>query len=267
MPSTDPLPIEVPIVIGLIVASFMTGITSYTWGRNYGDVSCRYVFPFSPSGQAFGIWGVLWALTAVSTTLQFVVYANGGDVFAAPEATALLAGAWTCAAAWPIFFSKTDESGYVRAAVLLVLSALLAFSAAVYESLWSPRDSTGALIRLVFVNPAYSLLPGWVSLAATINVYIAVASRQRPRKAQCLPDEYPRDYSIIDQFSDDYVASSPVAVPLLLSIPFGITAVLVRDVLLPASLVWGIGWMRPNALNNVAVLFLSVCCVVVYFRG
>lgn len=266
MAKDGPFPEAIPWVGNILVWAIMTGAVSRSYNRKYAETSCRHLLSFSPSGPAFGMWFVIWAAVVVSVATQAILYSKGDeDAFSPSEASALLSGSFAMACLWAPFFSDGTVGGYWVAAGALLLSAALAVSASLIDSVNSPRT----VVQTFLVHPAFALMAGWTCVAACLSAGIAqkAALEQYGREyvqgtgeaeAQC--DYGSLRYNILTP--DPKFPHGPTAVPLALSAAIATAAVVVCDPLLPVPVAWGVFFMHPSWWNWAALMLLATSATV-----
>lgn len=225
-----------PIVLLLGCASSV--LANWVWGSMIGDVSCAWQLSYSPMGPAFGIWAVIYFWTFASVLFQLLsnmdlerwAYAEFGS-------NVLMFVAWVACSLWVRFFSLADskniKDGLGWAAICLVLAAVCALSAVVWEHSWRFGDTT----RVLTIGVPFSLYTGWLLLAASLSVGIFLASRSRP------PDECDEDRElkvVIAEGGEKWV-------PAILAASVAAFALGLPDPILPVPVLWGLYWVRRSA--------------------
>lgn len=248
---SNPFPIGIPIVAGLAVACGFTFLSHGLWvGGKYSSLECRYSPSWAPDNPAFGIWGLIALSVIVSCLTQYAAYSASEDAWAAPEATALLAGGFFFASAWAPFFAYGQRRViyYSVAAVLLVISAAFTLAAVVVERLVKTDEN---LLRWGLVEPCFGLTAGWVCVAASLSV--GIAYRSATSSGECDEYEFPDKYNL---FTDPVPGVPTTPVPLLLSLALGAASIAVSDPFLTIGPLVAVVYMPTSSLNWVAFVLL-----------
>lgn len=165
------LPVDIPLVVGVLVAIVVSAASNALYMRGIADLVCAHVVRFSPNRRAFAIWRLLYPFAVLFAVAQLVAYGVDRSMFAAPAANVLFALSWVAAALWtPAFYDGKPES-LVQAAMLLLVSAGCACAAAVAEGDWRARPADEW--RRWTLNAPLSLLAGWLLVALALSVAIA----------------------------------------------------------------------------------------------
>lgn len=144
-----------------LAASLLSGVLSST---SVGAVSDARRLATTPQSGAFSIWAVIYVLLSISA-----LYAFTQTVDLMPSL--LLASAEVLSGLWiPLFLANTKRS-LVAAALVLVVAAACAVSAV---ALVGPLATAQPWRRLVSVHVSFALFAGWLLVAATLSVSIAL---------------------------------------------------------------------------------------------
>lgn len=229
--------------------------------RMIGDVSCAWRVSYSPRGPAFGIWGVIYLWTFASIVLQLLHGYTAPTYIGEPQSNYLIGGAWALTGVWGQTFGRGDDGdrpGFIGlAAFVLIASAMLALGAVGIEQSWRSQD----VWRTLGVGVPYSLFAGWLTVAATVNVGIAVMAVTTPPDPRCRRDAYgdrPYDRLLESEAVDTRAASSWV--PLGVAVAVSIGSFLFPDPVLVLPALWGIYFMQRHLKNWIAMEVLVVTC-------
>lgn len=249
------------------------------YGRNIGDVSCRYRVVFSPRRQAFGIWALIYTYFATSVFLQFL-WSASNEIFpnAGIYANSLVTSAWVLAGAWVIFFARLQR--LVLAALTLVAAAGLALASIVVQKGWDMSEASGGTraMQVVALAVPNALFAGWLCVAAGLSVAIALEARGEPTLGRwelleceeqsdtCAEVEGGREGGGEGADQDNRIGA---ALPLLCSagVVAGV-AVATRDPLLLLPAAWALLWQKRwcSASSAALAMLLVVGQVVVLVR-
>lgn len=153
------LPILQPLV-GALAPVFGIGMTMQ-------EMSARSETPITPSGYAFSIWGLIFALSIAWGIWQALP--AGRDSVAARRLGWPLAGAFACSNLWMLLAALTGNGWHLVAIILVLLAcALTAFFMARAE------PSQGWVDPWI-IHPLTGLFAGWVSAATFVNIAGAAA--------------------------------------------------------------------------------------------
>ena len=199
-----------------------------------GVASDAYRLPYTPSGGAFSIWGLIFP-----SLVAFGVEQSKDPVPRA--ANWLLCASLLLSSAWAILFSRNTKP-YVTAA-----SAVLAVSAAAScasTALVGPKGGGGWSVSVLTIEAPSCLYSGWLLLAATLGAGIV-------SKAYGDTTQPPLSEQIL---------YAPVAIGVLLS-------VLLKLPFLLAPVLWGLLFIRtgdaagivPGYSNTVLTLIALTC--------
>ena len=153
-----------PVVSGsLLIASVLgSGVTSTRALRqNRFEVKPSY----QPRDRAFSIWGAIFATSVAHGVLMILDGAQREDV---NPSTVMAAGAYALCTLWALSVERNDSA---LAALCLVAASGVATAAACR----TPRPVS--LTDWVFVDVPLSLLSGWLLIAASLSVSIALLDR------------------------------------------------------------------------------------------
>jgi hypothetical protein len=115
------------------------------------------------------MWGLIYLLLIIYAVLLLILGTNDGGVRGF-VATALAAAALFTSAAWTPVFSLQSSAGFAVSAGILVLTALLAITAAILSRPFLFENQNGVF---TLGGVAFSIFSGWVTVAAGLNVAIA----------------------------------------------------------------------------------------------
>tara|TARA_Y100000389_G_scaffold201265_4_gene243541 strand:- start:10195 stop:11112 length:918 start_codon:yes stop_codon:yes gene_type:complete len=250
---------EVAISPFLSLTTFLLGIL-LNYGRSIGSVACAWRVSYSPRGPAFGIWCVIYLWTIASFGGQVAHGYLAPTYLATPSVNYLMAGAWAFVGAWGVTFgrgAKADQPGFIGlAAFMLVAASILALTAVAVEQSWRSGDPW----RIVGVGMPYALFAGWLSVAASVNVGIAVVAATREPDPRCTRGRY-RSYNALVEEEQTSRAARSSWVPLLVATFISGLAFLIPDPVLVVPAAWGIWFMRRSVKNWVAIEVLAITCV------
>lgn len=252
---TDAYDVGGVVAVGVaIVASILSNAAA---GRGIGDTSCRYELNYSPSNGAFGIWSVIYTFAFATVVFQ-AVSVSEGDRVVPLESNVLYAVAWLGATAWVPAFTSGNLTGIIFAAIFLVITAITATASSVLAALWRPGVS---LSSQWVCGAAMSLLAGWTTVAAALNVGIAVKAANSTDDA-CVT-RADNNYGIFSQPDPSKVT----IVPFLLAVGASVFASVVPDPLFALPVIWAIAFMHGSLWNYFAVVLLVFACVVGFVRA
>lgn len=177
-PSPPPIPLDHFLTVAATPWIILFAFTvSLMWRGDDGGIKevldklkrRRITYSFPPDNRVFGIWLVIYVYTCVSLVLQLVYVFNNEDHLAS-ESDVFIAFAWLLTIAW---YRTFKSERFVLAALSLILAASVSILACVYDGSW--RRAYDYPVRLAFVSTPYSLFAGWLVVAATLSVAIAVS--------------------------------------------------------------------------------------------
>lgn len=252
----DPLPVEIPELIGLLVAVLLSSISNGLYGRGIGDISCKYRLDFSPSSPAFGIWALIYTFAVLTAVLQLYAYSTNVEFFANKTAINLYTAAWACATLWTPFFTAQTGFSLIVAAVLLTATASLALSASTIQNGWASVNS-GDARKPWFMDTAFSLLAGWTTVASVLSVGIAWKANDAvpdvcqyyPRRGNLLTSPFDQSF----EFALVFIAASVSAI-----------AAWVPDPILPLPVAWAIFFTNPNYGSWTAFIICVSCSILTF---
>ncbi|WP_201983644.1 hypothetical protein [Hymenobacter rubidus] len=133
-------------------------------GQTMGQVSAKYPTLLTPAGYAFGIWGIIFLTLAMYAFWQLLPAQQEqtvADAVAKPLTLASIAtGAWVVLFAYELILPSLGV-------MLLILGCLIAAYGRVRRRIFA--EAAPALVGVPF-----SLYLGWISVAAVINITIAL---------------------------------------------------------------------------------------------
>jgi hypothetical protein len=131
-------------------------------GHTMAEMSSRSQTPVTPSGYAFAIWGVIFALAIAWGIWQFLP-ANR-ETPAARRLGWPLAAAFACSILWMLLAAFTENGWHLVVVILLMLAAaLVAF-------FLDGQDLQPGWPGRWIIRPLTGLMAGWVSVAAFANI-------------------------------------------------------------------------------------------------
>jgi hypothetical protein len=253
---SDPLPVQIPELLGLSAAIVGSAISNGLFGRGIGNVSCKYRLDFSPSGEAFGIWGLIYAAAITTTTVQLTSSPTESPMFASQTAINLYSLAWLFAAMWtPVFTAQTGMM-LIAAAVLLCATAAMSLSAAIVENGW--QDPLETPLKPWLVSAPFSLLAGWTTVASVLSIGIAYKANDNEPDV-C--EYYPRNINILMSAADN---TRFELAPMLVAAAVGAIAVWLPDPILPLPVAWAVFFSYPN-YGSWAAFAIAVGCSIAAF--
>lgn len=219
----------------LLLAASSSVLTNALWGKTIGDVSCGWKLGYSPGNEAFSIWGPIYLLMFCSVLCQLLYQLDASRwSVASLEANALIAGAWVFCGLWTYFFSLADSrnlnDGIGLAAVFLVVAAGCALTAVITERSWQMTN----WVQILTVGLPFSLLAGWLVLAASLSVGVAIASDNRP------PNSCGEDGDFLELRA---VETWERVAPIVVAVFVGGLAIWLGDPVLVMPVAWGVAWM------------------------
>ena len=164
---------------------------------------------------------------------------------------------WILAGLWVAFFSGGDRIRVTIASFILLASAGSSLAASFFACDWGVVSYS----QMFTIGLPVSLLAGWLSVASTLAIGIAVKANDGVPDTCVRTD---RNYSIFDGPNDSFFTLVPTSVALVVSL----WIVLARDPVMGLSVVWGIANMHSTTINRIAVtwivasIVLSVCILV-----
>lgn len=230
----------------LLLAAGSSVLTNALWGRTIGNVSCGWQLGYSPKNEAFVIWVPIYFLTFITVLCQLLYQLDASRwSVASLEANALIAGAWACSSLWTYFFSLADSrnlnDGLGLAAVFLVLAAVCALAAVVVERSWQSAE----WMQILTIGLPFSLFAGWLILAASLSVGVAIASDNRA------PDKCGEDGGFLElREIEVWERAAPVIVVLCV----GVLAIWLGDLVLLLPVIWGVFFMNNDVRTAPMVL-------------
>lgn len=253
---TDPLPVEVPELLGLSAAIVLSVVSNGLYGRGIGDVSCKYRLAYSPSAPAFGIWALIYAGAITTTTVQLTSLSTASTLFAQKTSIILYALAWFCAALWTPVFTAQTRVTFVLAAALLCATAGFSLAAAIVDNAWA--DPTQNPLAPWIISAPFSLLAGWTAVASVLSIGIAYkANDDEPDVCEM----YPRDINILTSQREPGAFE---AAPVLVASVVGAVSIWIPDPILSIPVAWAIFYMRPNYGTWLAFVVASACTIVAF---
>ena len=149
----------------VLAANLLTVTTGAIWRDNIGLSACAYRIPYSPYGEAFAIWGLLYLWADLAHAVQC---APAPLPTARPAANLFAALAWAMCALWIWLFDATVRPAIVLSGVAISTAAAAAVAAAVLEGhAWIDPDAWPLLLLSVLPN---SLLGGWLVAASSLGL-------------------------------------------------------------------------------------------------
>ena len=250
----------------LFVASacLLSIASSSVWGRNIGEVSCKWRLDYSPDGRTFGIWALIYLWTFASVIIQLA-----GEVVVLGWWVNLCWGcAWICCALWVPTFDADRTSALKAAAVVIAASAAFSTAGAWHAQAWV-ANQPGQRGKQLSAEIPLTLLAGWLSTATALNIGIAYKASRPDATSSCVyvsPRRYDEDeeafrYRMRVMFREAY-AKAPgrtSVVPLALSVAVATVSALARDLVFVLPLAWAILNMQtfPNVTYLVALAVLA----------
>jgi hypothetical protein len=253
---TDPLPLEIPLLLGLAATVILSVVSNGLYGRGIGDVSCKYRLDFSPSAPAFGIWALIYGGAVATATVQLTSSSSTTPVFAKKDSITLYALAWLFAALWTPVFTRQTGLMLILAAALLCATAALSLSAAIIENGW--EDPLETPLKPWLISAPISLLAGWTTVASALSIGIAYKANDND------PDVcefYPRNMNILTSTANP---GRIELAPLLIALVVGAIALRVSDPILPMPVAWAIFFTYPNYGSWAGFVVASGCSIVAF---
>ena len=241
------IPTGVWWVAAVFGAAALSVLSNWRYGRNIGEISCTYELSYSPSRQAFGIWGLIYAACAATVAGQCITYAAGSPVFASDYGNAFYALAWLCAAFWTPTFTTNTPLSHVCAAAMLCLCAACALAAVAIENAWQP---CGTWFRRLLISTPFALLGGWTLAATALSVGIAGRVLDAHPDPPCAELDTPTYRNGLSLLSLPSTWTRPAHwLPVTLATTVAVTCAWTREPIVPLPLAWAIFWMPPNMFN------------------
>lgn len=148
----------------VVVACVGVSILSNAIFRGVGRVSADNTLPFTPARRAFSIWVLIYC--------ALVAFAGRQRWSTAPaQVNALLGASLLLCALWTASFTRGTRTALLAAGVVVVCAAACALAALV---LLGPQGRRP--YDTLFLEAPLSLYAGWLMLAATLGVGIALRS-------------------------------------------------------------------------------------------
>ena len=168
---------------------------SLIFGRQMGDVACAWRVSYSPSRNAFSIWGLIFAWLLASVIEQLMVSLGFDSAYAASSWNNMLAGVGLAAAGcWVVVFGcsrhEGRRAGLVISALFLLASTSCAVGASVLECSWRGVDP----LRVLFVGVPFSLFAGWMCVASALghcHAHETVVRNVTPETIRLTPAAWP----------------------------------------------------------------------------
>lgn len=243
------------VAVGVCVVSSI--FSNAAAGRGIGDTSCRYQLRFSPSNGAFGIWLIIYTLAFATVVYQAYELSNGVKVVPL-ESNVLYAASWLGATFWTPSFTTGNLTGIIFAALFLVITALTSTISSGISGLWRPGVS--ALHQWV-AGAAISFLAGWTTVAAALNMGIAIKAANSTDGA-CVP-RGDSNYGIFSEIDPSKVT----VVPFLLSAYAALYCVVAPDPAFAFPVIWAVAHMHPHIWVYLSVLLLLSACSGAFVRA
>ena len=255
----DALPTGVPLVAGIFIATMMSVISNFLYGRGVGDISCMYQLKYSPSREAFAVWALIYATCGVTIAGQYIAHDVGDPIFASDGGNAFYAMAWLCAAFWTPLFTTNTPFAHLCASLVLCLCSTLALTATAFENAWGPGGDERR--RWVICMP-FALLAGWTLTAAALSVGIAWLAYNAESDDEPCSENYRSGLRLLSWPST--WTHPPHWLPIGLAVGVGYSCVVAREPIVPLPVAWGIFWMPPTVPNAAAFLILVGASVWVF---
>jgi len=112
--------------------------SSSFFGRNIGEISCRYRLDYSPNGRAFGIWGIIYT----GCVVVCVVEITGLVPVLSSEVFFLWGGCWLFCSLWVPLFDDRRTCLLGGALVSIGSGAGCALAGAAVAKAWVPSQSS-----------------------------------------------------------------------------------------------------------------------------
>ena len=174
----------------VLAAMLFSLATQQIWDRLVGEVTCMWRVSYAPDNRAFAIWAVLYPTTAIAVLLQWLALALPAELAVLGWWTSLgWAGAWLLAGLWIVAFDKEEGCNFWLSTLVLACAAASATTAVAVEGAWRLRPVRPVLRPAAIVTAApLALLAGWLLVAFSLNVGIAIRSASSPQ--DCTPYRY-----------------------------------------------------------------------------
>jgi hypothetical protein len=172
------------------------------------------------------------------------------------QTNALVASAWFFAGIWVICFARLQR--LVLAAVVLVAAAAAALSAIVVGDGWNMAGVQGGTrpVQIASIAAPNALFAGWLTVAASLSIGIALKARRAPRLARW---EILMDGGDGGECSEEAEQDGPDGIATALPLLAGVSAaaavgIATKDpvLLLPAA--WALAWQRTWAIRATAAV-------------
>lgn len=247
--------LEVAFAPWVVLFGFVLGVVLNA-NRRVGDTACAWRLSYSPASPAFGIWAVIYIWTIGSIVGQLAKGYTAPTYLAEPQTSYLMGLAWLLVGLWGLTFGRgadRDRPAYIAlAAFVLAAASVVAMGAVVVEHSWRSMDAW----RIVGVGVPYSLFAGWLCVATTLNIGIAVESASRPPDYRC--ERGPRRYSTLLRADPIDARAWSSWVPLLVSILLSAAAFVIADPVLVVPPFVAVWFMKGHFKNWVALEVLVV---------
>ena len=241
---------KVSVVLLLCFFVVSTGLT-WWFGRQIGDTSCKFSPPlFSPSRRAFGIWSIIYTFWILNIAMQLADAFGEGNMVADPTSNVFIATSWLLAGLWVAVFSGGDRVRVTIASFILLASAGSALAASFLAHDWNVVNYA----RMLTVGLPASLLAGWLCVASTLAIGIAVKANDGVPDT-CIPKD--REYSILDTPNDYFFSLVPMSAAVVVSL----WVVLAGDPVVGLPVIWGIANMHSTTINRISVVWIVAAII------
>jgi len=241
--------------VGVLAALVVSVAFNAAYGRQLGDVTCRWRLPYSPDRRVFRIWTVIYLWFAFSAASQLAGAIERETYAAQPWTNTMVAYSWVLCGAWTVFFSGAANAdravGVALAAFVLASAAFCALGAVAVERSWHAPSAW----RVLGVGVPYSLFAGWLCVAAVLNAGTAARALRRRAASDCAPRA---SYSTWVAAEPEETVGFDSWVPLSLAVLVSIGAFLLQDPVLPVPALIGTAFTKGHLKNWMALELLAL---------
>ena len=150
-----------------LVVNYLSG-TGYFNGKTVGDVSAQYDTLITPSGYAFGIWGLIYILLLAFIIFLWYSWLKNKYDRELNQTSIWFAISNIFNASWIIFW----VNGYIGASVIIILLLLLSL---IILTLRLKLEIWDAPMRIIFfVWWPFCIYLGWIIAATVVNIALYV---------------------------------------------------------------------------------------------
>lgn len=234
--------------LAVLSATLWSGVALAIWRKNIGETSCAWRVEYSPNSRAFAIWLVIYIWTFCVLVAELISIGTGALIF--DWWTHLLwALAWSFCVLWVPLFDAKSPTGLRAASVMIVAAAGCAVAGTWQSQHWLVHVGVLRSTTIVYGFPL-ALLAGWLLIASSINIGIAIKTSMPDAEAVCLREprqhkgeseqKYQERRRVEDRKADAPPQTDISFVPTLLVLLVGGFAIGAQNPIVFVPLVWAI---------------------------